>query len=420
MSYLIISYTHKNTDIDTREKLVFGDDNEKDIFVQKLLNQDYISEVMLTSTCNRVELFLFAKDIKKAVAFAIDCLQVHSNIEYEVLFDRASIYDNQNAIYHLFLVASSLDSLVVGETQIIGQIKDAFKYSLSKKYCDKNIVSAINYALKCATSVRNATSLGEGQVSVASTAVAIAKDIFKDSKPQAVVVGVGAMCQIAMRHLLKNGFDTTILNRSYENATKLKKIILNEKPQYKNNITIKRFENLNDILLDTQLLFTATSSQNTIIKQQNIKPSTIHRHWFDMAVPRDIDHIEQTNLSLYAVDDLKLLIDKNIKLRQAEAKEGYKIVKNIQKEFFEHLEQVKLQPIIKHLHLKAQAIIDEKLDKAINKKFIDISNKQNTKKLCQTIIAKLLHEPTTHLKSKNKELNFEQIGKCFNNSFKLI
>jgi len=419
MSYLTISYTHKNTDLDTREKLAFSSDELKNSFTSELLMQDYIQEVMLTSTCNRVELFMFVKDIKQALSFAIDGLSRHSNISYEVLFSRANIYEKQDAIYHMFVVASSLDSLIVGETQIIGQIKDAYKFSVEHDKCEKNITLAINYALRCATAVRNATSLGEGQVSVASAAVAMAKDIFKTTKPQAVVVGAGKMSQIAMRHLLKNGFDIKIINRNYTNATNLKAIIIDEKPRYEENITIEKFENLHELLGSAELLFTATASTDTIIKAQHIQPSNTTRYWFDMAVPRDIHRVDMANLHIYAVDDLKAQIDENIALRQSKAKQGYKIVKDMQKEFYRCLEDTKLQPIIKQLHQKAQAIIDKKLTQAIGKKFIDKDQEANTKKLCQTVVAQLLHDPTVHLKSNTKELDYEQISQCFINSFKL-
>lgn len=178
MSYLVISFSHKNTDIQTREKLAFPDEENKDRFLRQILEEKVIREAILLSTCNRVEIIISTSSVAYATAFIIEKLSKYSGISYDDLYDRADIYDNEGAIHHLFSVASALDSLVIGETQIVGQLKDAFRFSLNKNYCQQNLPRALHYAFKCAAAVRTATSLGTGSVSVASTAVIKAKEVI--------------------------------------------------------------------------------------------------------------------------------------------------------------------------------------------------------------------------------------------------
>ena len=203
MSYLVISFSHKNLDIKQREKLAFNSDEEKDRFIKKLLDFESTKELVLLSTCNRVEIIAKSSNVKQSSKNIIENLADYSKLNYEFLYDRADIYDNDVAVHHLFSVASALDSLVIGETQIVGQLKDAFRFSQVRNYCDQGISRVMHYAFKCAAQVRTATSLGTGSVSVASTAVAKAKELVGDTKGvKALVIGAGQMSELAVKHLL--------------------------------------------------------------------------------------------------------------------------------------------------------------------------------------------------------------------------
>src|SRR5574344_2036647 len=212
MSYLVISFSHKNIDIKQREKLAFGSDDDKRRFIKQLLDFSHTKELVLLSTCNRVEIIATSSNIKLSAKNIIEKLSIYSNLEFDFLYERADIYDGDTAVHHLFSVASALDSLVIGETQIVGQLKDAFRFSQNEIFCDQAISRVMHYAFKCAAQVRTATSLGTGSVSVASTAVAKAKELIGDTKDvNAMVVGAGAMSELAIKHLLNAGFDVTII-----------------------------------------------------------------------------------------------------------------------------------------------------------------------------------------------------------------
>ncbi|MCD8212546.1 MAG: glutamyl-tRNA reductase, partial [Campylobacter sp.] len=159
MHYLNISFTYKNTDIAVREKLAFDSDDKKDQILRLLKSSKNIAECMVLSTCNRVEVIACTDDAKLSTTHIVRCLAVFSGVFEDELFERADIYEDSGVVHHLFAVASSLDSLVVGETQIVGQLKNAFKFAYDNGSCGENIGKLMHYACKCAARVRNETHI---------------------------------------------------------------------------------------------------------------------------------------------------------------------------------------------------------------------------------------------------------------------
>ena len=403
MEYLVISFTHKNTDISTREKIAFNNDLEKESFLKMTLSTELINEAILLSTCNRIELIMSTINSKESAKLAIEKFAKHSELSDEELFQRADIYDNESAIHHIFTVASSLDSLVVGETQIAGQLKDSFKFSIDKCFSGQKLSRVIHYAFKCAAKVRNVTHLGSGSVSVASTAVAQAKQLYKErDNVKALVIGAGEMSELACRHLLKYGFDVVICSRNMKKARVLAHSIIsdgNGEEYDPSRIEVRPYEDLEILLNSKELMITATSAPYPIIKKEMLKEVNFTRNWFDIALPRDIDSIILNDLNIYSVDDLQCIVDENMALRTSQAKEAYSIVGSMTTEFYNWLNTLSVEPVIKELHLKSESIIDKKLQSAIKKHFIREEDHENIKKLCQTVIAEFLHNPTIKLKN---------------------
>ncbi len=403
MSYLSISFSHKNTDIQTREKLAFPSEENKDRFLKQILDEDLVDEAILLSTCNRVEIIASVLNTDQASKNIIKKLCAYSGIDFENLYDRADIYENDGAIHHLFSVASSLDSLVIGETQIVGQLKDAFRFSLAKKYCEQNLPRALHYSFKCAAAVRNATSLGTGSVSVASTAVAKAKEIIGDTcGVKALVIGAGEMSELTIKHLLSSGFDVILTSRDIKKAQILA-------DTYEEHVVVEEYSNLEKLLSEVPVMITATAAPYPIITQEMTTECNFNRYWFDIAVPRDIDEIESADLEIYSVDDLQDIVDSNMSLRAHQAKTGYSIVNKMSLEFFEWLKSLEVEPVIKHMYLKGEEIIDKKVKTAIKKGFISSSDEENIRKLCQTVITEYLHQPATKLKCISKDMECDII-----------
>lgn len=397
MSYLSISFSHKNTDIQTREKLAFPNEENKDRFLKQILEDDFLKEAILLSTCNRVEIIARASNPTKAAKNIIQKLSKYSGLKFDDLYERADISSNDSAIHHIFSVASALDSLVIGETQIVGQLKDAFRFSLAKEYCNQELTRALHYSFKCAAAVRNATSLGTGSVSVASTAVAKAKEIIKDtSGVKALVIGAGEMSELTIKHLLSSGFDVVLTSRDRKKAEVLAQT-------YEEYIQIEDYINLPELLNEIPVMITATAAPYPIIKQEMVQNCPFERFWFDIAVPRDIDDIESPNLMIYSVDDLQDIVNENMSLRAEQAKTAYQIVNKMSLEFFDWLKSLEVDPVIKNMYTRGDEIIEKKIKNAIKKGFINSNDEENIKKLCQTVITEYLHTPQKKIKSISKD-----------------
>ena len=414
MSYLIISFSHKNTDIKMREKLAFSSEGDKERFIKVLLDNESTKEVVLLSTCNRVEIITRSSNIKQSSRNIIEKLANYSGVEFDTLYNRADIYDNDGAVHHLFSVASALDSLVIGETQIVGQLKDAFRFSQAKNYCGANITRVMHYAFKCAANVRNATSLGTGSVSVASTAVAKAKEIIGNTKGvKALVIGAGEMSELTVKHLISSGFDVVLTSRDIKKAQNLAS-------SFEVHVSVEPYSELSNLLAKIPVMITATSAPYPIITKENAPSSSINRYWFDIAVPRDIDeNISLSNLEVYSVDDLQDIVNENMSLRAEQAKTAYGIVSRMSLEFFEWLKSLEIEPMVKNLYVKGDSIIDKKVKNAIKKGFIKAEDEENIRKLCQTVITEYLHNPSKQLKDISKNMECDVVIGAVQNMFGL-
>ena len=414
MSYLIISFSHKNIDIKMREKLAFGSDEDKDRFLKQILENQHTKEAVLLSTCNRVEIITRSSNIKISAKDIIEKLAFYSKVDFDMLYDRADIYDNDGAVHHLFSVASALDSLVIGETQIVGQLKDAFRFSQAKEHCSTNIARVMNYAFKCAANVRNATSLGTGSVSVASTAVAKAKEIIGNTKGvKALVIGAGEMSELTIKHLLSSGFDVVLTSRDIKKAQNLAST-------FESNVAVEPYSELSSLLSQIPVMITATSAPYPIITKDNAPSSSINRYWFDIAVPRDIDeNISLHGLEIFSVDDLQDIVNENMSLRAEQAKTAYGIVSRMSMEFFEWLKSLEIEPVVKNLYVKGETIIDKKVKNAIKKGFINAQDEENIRKLCQTVITEYLHSPSKRLKDISKNMECDVVVSTVQNMFGL-
>ena len=412
MSYLVISFSHKNLDIKQREKLAFGADEDKDRFIKQLIDSGSTKELVLLSTCNRVEIIAKSPNVKQTSKSIVEKLSFYSGLDFNFLYERADIYDGDAAVHHLFAVASALDSLVIGETQIVGQLKDAFRFSQSKNYCAEHMSRVMHYAFKCAAQVRTATSLGTGSVSVASTAVAKAKELIGDTVGiKALVIGAGAMSELAIKHLISAGFDVTITSRDIKKAQILA-------DSFESRVEVEPYSNLEALLETTPVMITATSAPYPIITNDNAPISNINRYWFDIAVPRDIaEDISMSDLEIYAVDDLQEIVNSNMTQRSAQAKEAFTIVGRSTSEFFEWLKNLDVEPVIKNLYLKGDYIIDKKIKNAIKKGYISKDNEENIRKLCQTIITEYLHVPSKQLKNISKNMECDLVTSVVQNMF---
>ncbi|WP_295151883.1 glutamyl-tRNA reductase [uncultured Campylobacter sp.] len=455
MAYMSVSFTHKNTDITVREKLSFSNDVRKKEILRLLASNSAIEECLVLSTCNRVEIFTVVSDFDEAQKFVLLALSRISGVSFEELQNLADIYEDRGAIHHLFAVAASLDSLVVGETQIVGQLKDAYKFAMQNARAGAQIAKAIDEALKCAARIRNQTEISKNPISVSSVAVAMAKDRLGSLQgADAVVVGAGEMSELACKHLLANGVNITILNRNLAGAQRLAASLLgensldakdcaDENPAQKQNskdgvnfnkeifadsnesriagenpkddknstacanfsaqaqsrIKIDSLDNLKKYLNVNSLFFSATGSQEPIITDSLLEPKSFKRYFFDIAVPRDVELSQSEDVEVYSVDDLEEIVKKNLLLREEQAQIAYSIVAKCTNEFFKWLKAAASTPIIKALRQSAKQVAELELAKALKKGYLKHSDAEEARKLIHQVFKAFLHAPTINLKN---------------------
>jgi len=232
MHYLTISFTHKNTNIEVREKLAF--DSEKKLLnaYQKIGAIELVNELIILSTCNRVEIITSVKEPLKAIEPIFEIIAEITGVGLEELEGRGETYEDSGAIHHLFSVISSLDTMVIGETQIVGQLKDAFRFSYDKGFASQKIARAMHHAFRCAAKVRNSTDISKNPISVSSVAVAKAKEIYGGNLGgfTALIVGAGEMSRLACEHLAKNVEQIIPFGKNTQLKTIYSSIIISQEP----------------------------------------------------------------------------------------------------------------------------------------------------------------------------------------------
>jgi glutamyl-tRNA reductase len=402
---MTLSFTHKNTDIKTREKLSFNSEEKLYNVLKMVTNHENINEAIILSTCNRVEMITSVKECSESLSFIFGVLSHVSGISKEELENRADVYDNTGAIHHLFAVCSSLDSLVVGETQISGQLKTAFNFALKSGFCGPKLKRAMHQCFKCAAAVRSSTDISKNPVSVSSVAVSKAKDLLKSlDGVNAVVVGAGDMSELAAKHLLSSNANVIIINRNYENALKLAK-------KLGKNCSVQPFSNLCEAINRYPLLFSATGAPHAIITSDMIEAKVFERYWFDIAVPRDIESCRFENVHIYAVDDLEEIVAKNLALREDQAKAAYSIVGQMTSDFFKQLRALSVDPIIKEIRDQARKSALNEINRALKKGYISQEMKESVEKIVHQSFNAFLHKPTINLKNV---LEFDESDKIIN------
>jgi glutamyl-tRNA reductase len=396
MHYLTVSFTHKNTTLEIREKLSYSNNEDKQNCLSRLNSSDIIDESIILSTCNRVEIMCSCSDIAKATQHIFNILSEDSGLDIKELQSRAGVFDDSSAIHHIFSVTSSLDSMVIGETQIVGQMKDAFKFSLEHKFCAKKLARVLHSAFKCAAKVRNATDISSKPVSIASVAVSKLKSVLSDLQgKKALIIGVGEMSEISAKHLISSGVDVYIMNR-----TKTKAEILAREC----NAKVVDYGTLSEAVNEFPILFTATGSKNFIITDDIIEPCDFDRYWFDMAIPRDINYHRGDRINLYQIDDLKSIVNENIELRGESSRKAHGIIGRSIVDFFEWLDTLNVEPMVKEIYQKASIAAKTESDRVIKNGYIPKEYEAQVNKMALQVLKRFLHEMTAKMRDVSHEL----------------
>ena len=402
VNLILVGVNHKTTPVEIREKLAFTKGKIEES-VNHLFNFPDIIEHTILSTCNRVEIYARANSqdsaIKSIKQFICDFHQL-SLVELE---DHFYSYSNKEAVEHLFRVSSSLDSMILGEAQILGQVKEA--YSLARDLRSTGLVlnQLFEKAFSIAKKVREETGIAERSVSISSAAVELAQKIFDDLENHTVMlVGTGEMAELAAKHLISYGVKTIyVTSRTYERAANLARAL---------NGSALDFEAFKNELHRADIVITSTSAPNFIIKKEIVEKAIHERKnkpifFIDIAVPRDIepDVNDLENVYLYDIDDLQGVVSANIKEREKEAKNAMNFISQEVTKFNNWVGALDAVPTIVEIRKKAENIRKQEVEKTLKKiSHLSEDEKQLLRQMSSSMINKILHKPTIKLKQKTQ------------------
>ena len=398
MYYQVVSFNYKKCSLEQRESIAFRDENEIKSFLNTLTDFDFILEAFVVNTCNRVEIVVASRDNFATYHAILGILSKTKGINFYELEKSALRFEENEAVEHFFNVVSSLDSMVVGEAQITGQVRDAFRISFKNGTAGKELNRLLSYAVKCAAEIRNSTNISEHPISIASVAVAQAEDELSSlSGMVGVVIGSGEMGKLAAKHLLRAGADVLLISRTKENAQKLAQ-------ELGENVKVGDYEKLAIYINKYRLLFTATSSKEPIITNSMVEEKKIDRLWFDMAIPRDIDKdINVERIKTYYIDNLQEISKNNHALRKEQAVIAADIVKKHKKEFLRWLQALAVEPVIKQIRLNIQDIVKQEVTRVTKKGHLPKESSENLEYMALQLFDKFLHNPTKKMRELSKE-----------------
>ncbi len=416
---LLIGVNHKTAPVELREKLAFSTE-ETETALKLLHETPHINETMIISTCNRVEILMVTKNQSLSIETISSFIAATKSISLPQLKKSTYIHSGDQAIAHVFRVASSLDSMMIGEPQILGQLKEAFKFAVGKKNTGLILNRLMHKAFSVAKRVRSETGIGGHAVSISYAAVELAKKIFDTLDGKTILlVGAGEMAELAVEHLTRNTVSGNLLvaNRTFSVGVELAN-------QYSGNAI--RLEEIPEKLKTVDIIISSTGSPDYVITKNHVKPTMRSRKnrplfFIDIAVPRDIDPAINriSNAYVYDIDDLQGVINENIDNRNAESIKAERMVDESVIKFTDWCDSLNVIPTIVALRNKLNAIADMELSKTMQTlQHLSSSDRKAFEKMAESLINKILHDPTLFLKNpgvhRNKTVYLDFTRKLFN------
>jgi len=394
---ILIGINHKTAPVELRECIAF-DKVESASALEKLRRTPFILEALLYSTCNRVELLLVTDDKARAVEAAKEFISGRNNIPMARFENSLYIHENDHAVRHLFRVAASLDSMILGEPQILGQIKEAYRGAAEAKTAGVILNRLMHRAFFIAKRIRTETGIGDHAVSISYAAVELGRKIFGSLEGKRVLlIGAGEMAELAVEHLIRHQVgETCVANRTFENGLTLARRF---------NGTAIRFEEIEEHLKLVDIIISSTGAPGFVVTRDQVKPVIRARRnrpmfFIDIAVPRDIDpEINRLDHSyVYDIDDLKGVIEENIEDRQKEAIKGERIIDEAIIRFREWLDGLEVVPTIVALRKKLEAMAEVEIKRTAQGQGMSAEGAEALQRMMGAFINKVLHEPTVFLK----------------------
>jgi len=391
MNIIVVGLNHKTAPLDIREKLAFVPaDTMKAL--RQLKGRFREAEFVLLSTCNRVELYSACQATGAVVPETIaEFFSEFRNVALEDFRDFLYVHKDKDAVRHLLTVASSLDSMVVGEAQIIGQVKESYRFACTAKSTGKILNRLFHCAFAVSKKVHTITSIATGRVSVAGVAVELAMQLFADiSATHVVVIGAGEMGELLVRHLLHAGCQNiTVVNRSYERGLNLAK---------RYGIQAGEWETLPEELNKANIVIASAATQDYLFRKSSFKKIMESRRQrtlllIDIAVPRNFEPAinEIENVYLYSIDELSEVAEQNRKAREEDIAKGMQIIAEMSTEFIDWFRARDIGPLIGQMKEKFDQISQDELERFFVGARQDAPYREAMEAMMKRVVNKLLH-----------------------------
>ncbi len=398
-SIVLLGVNHKTTPLEIREKLALSDGYEEPL--RALASIEGINEHYLLSTCNRVEV-VYTTENPAGMKQEVLKFLFGDNVPRKDLDRYVYYYEDVEAVQHLFMVASSLDSMIVGEAQILGQLKEAYRYASREKTSGSILNKLLHKSFFVAKRVRTETKIGASAVSISYAAVELARKIFGQLDNKSVMlIGAGEMAELAAEHLVGQGVaNVVVANRTLERAVKLARRF---------NGRAVSLDEVLEQLEHVDIVISSTGATGTILSRDDVKPVMRERRnrpifFIDIAVPRDLDQDinDLDNVYLYDIDDLKNVVEMNRAERDREAVKAERIVAEETMKFSSWFDTMEVNPTIIELRKMADEICRLELEKTLGRmKDIRPVEQKSIEKMASAIVSKMLHNPMQFLKADN-------------------
>ena len=389
MHLVILGLNHTTASVEAREKLHVPEETVGLLLAE--LTGRGASEAVVLSTCNRTEVYVTGPDADAAKSAIVETLTGLFPVDAPWLQEYTYALTDDEAYKHLFLVASGLDSMVVGEPQILGQVKDAYRSACSSAAAGRFFEKVFNRAFQVAKRVRTETRIGYDPVSISGMAVELARKIFGElTRRQILVIGAGEMCEVALKHFRKEGLEEVLVtNRTFSRAQHLAEEIVG---------TAYPFEELPELLLSADMVLSSTGAEVPLIDTTMVAhamKARKHRPLFfiDIAVPRDVDPAvnDMENVYLYDIDDLKGLAQAHLSNRMEESQKAHAIVDEEVERFGLWLKQLEMNPLITRIRESLEAMRLKELKKTLQKLKADRETERQLDALTRSIVNKIIH-----------------------------
>ncbi|MCH1918598.1 glutamyl-tRNA reductase [Shewanella sp. A3A] len=405
MSLVAIGINHRTATVDLREKVAFSPDTIHEA-MKSLAGETGTGEAVIVSTCNRTELYCNTEDAQKVVNW----LEQYHQLSHDDVAPCLYQHEGQKAVQHLMRVASGLDSLVLGEPQILGQVKQAFSKAKESGTVAATMDRLFQNTFSVAKKVRTETEIGSAAVSVAFAAVVMAKQIFSAlSNTKVLLIGAGETIELVARHLKENGVASMVVaNRTLSRA---------EAMCDEFNATAITLEQIPDYLSKADIVISSTASPLPILGKGMVEKALKQRRHqpmllVDIAVPRDIE-AEVADLDdayLYTVDDLQSIVEQNMASRREAAEEAELITEEQSFQFMEWIRSLQSVDSIREYRTHANEIKDELLERAVHKLTQGGDAEEVLRELANRLTNKLIHAPTQALTVASRQGDYNALG----------